>query len=87
MAIRFTALWNYAQNYAMRDNHFSTTFGPSTPGAINLISCQTNGVVMTKNGTGDEVDGGAGSLTVIGHPDPIGDVCSNQTRNQIQMGG
>jgi phospholipase C len=82
-----TALWNYAQNYAMSDNHFSTTFGPSTPGAINLISGQTNGVVMTKNGTGDEVDGGAGSLSVIGDPDPIGDVCSNPTRNQIQMGG
>jgi phospholipase C len=36
-----TALWNYAQHYAMNDNHFSTTFGPSTPGALNLISGQT----------------------------------------------
>ena len=33
-----TALWNYAQNYAMSDNNFDTTFGPSTPGALNLIS-------------------------------------------------
>ena len=24
-----TALWNYAQNYAMSDNHYGTTFGPS----------------------------------------------------------
>jgi len=80
-----TALWNYAQRFAMSDNSFSTTFGPSTPGAINLISGQTNGVVKTLNGTGDEVDGGAGSLTVIGDPDPIGDVCSNPTRNQVQM--
>jgi hypothetical protein len=39
------------------------------------------------NGTGDEVNGGAGSLTVIGDPDPIGDVCSNATRNQVQMSG
>jgi phospholipase C len=82
-----TALWNYAQHFAMNDNSFSTTFGPSTPGAINLISGQTNGVIATKNGNGDEVDGGDGSLTVIGDPDPIGDVCSNPTRNQIQMGG
>ena len=82
-----TALWNYAQHYAMNDNHFSTTFGPSTPGALNLISGQTNGVVAHLNGTGDEVDGGAGSLTVVGDPDPIGDVCSNPTRNQVQMGG
>jgi phospholipase C len=81
-----TAIWNYAQHFAMSDNSFSTTFGPSTPGALNLISGQTNGVVATLNGTGDEVDGGAGSLTVVGDPDPIGDVCSNPSRNQVQMG-
>ena len=33
-----TALWNYAQNYAMSDNSFGTVYGPSTPGALNLIS-------------------------------------------------
>ena len=82
-----TAMWNYAQHFSMNDNSFSTTFGPSTPGAINLISGQTNGVLATKNGTGDEVDGGDGSLTVVGDPDPLGDVCSNPTRNQVQMGG
>ena len=32
-----TALWNYAQHFAMSDNSYSTTFGPSTPGALNLI--------------------------------------------------
>jgi len=82
-----TALWNYAQYYAMSDNSYSTTFGPSTPGALNLVSGQTNGVASTLNGTGDEVDGMNGSLTVIGDPDPIGDVCSNPMRNQVQMGG
>jgi phospholipase C len=82
-----TAFWNYAQHFAMSDNSFSTTFGPSTVGAINLISGQTNGVVKTLNGTGDEVDGGEGSLTVVGDPDPIGDVCSSSTRNQVRMGG
>src|SRR5580692_3421395 len=39
-----TAYWNYAQNFAMNDNSYSTTFGPSTVGAINLVSGQTNGV-------------------------------------------
>jgi len=82
-----TALWNYAQRFAMSDNSFSTTFGPSTPGALNLISGQTNGVAHTLNGTGDEVDGGNGSLSVVGDPDPIGDNCSNPTRNQVQMSG
>lgn len=82
-----TALWNYAQHFAMSDNSYSTTFGPSTLGAINLISGQTNGVSATLNGTDGEVNGGAGSLTVIGDPDPLGDVCSDPTRNQVQMGG
>jgi phospholipase C len=47
-----TALWNYAQNYAMSDNSYDTTFGPSTPGAINLISGQTyGGQVVDPTGT------------------------------------
>ncbi len=81
-----TALWNYAQFFAMSDNSYGTTFGPSTPGVINLVSGQTNGVTATVNGTGDEVDGGNGSLTVIGDPDPILDACSDPTRNKVTMG-
>ena len=82
-----TAFWNYAQHFAMSDNSYSSTFGPSTPGAINLISGQTNGLASTLNGTGGEVDGGAGSLTVTGDPDPIGDMCSGPTSGQAQMAG
>ena len=82
-----TAIWNYAQRFAMNDNFYGTTFGPSTPGALNLVSGQTNGVTSTLNGTGDEVDGGDGSLSVVGDPDPLGDTCSNPSRNQVQMGG
>jgi phospholipase C len=37
------AFWNYAQNFALNDNSFGSTFGPSTPGAINLVSGQTYG--------------------------------------------
>jgi phospholipase C len=40
-----TALWNYAQNFAMSDNFFNTTYGPSSPGAINLIAGNTYGVL------------------------------------------
>ncbi len=83
-----TALWNYAQHFAMSDNSFSTTFGPSTPGLLNLTSGQTNGAINILNGLGDEVSGGPdGSYTVIGDPDPTGDICSNSTRNQVQMSG
>ena len=35
-----TAMWNYAQNYAMSDNAWTDDFGPSTPGALNMFSGQ-----------------------------------------------
>jgi phospholipase C len=82
-----TALWNYAQHFAMSDNSYSTDFGPSTVGAINLISGQTNGVGATINGTGGLIGDGNGGLTVIGDPDPLNDVCSNPSGTQVQMTG
>ena len=73
-----TALWNYAQHFAMSDNSYSTGFGPSTPGLLNLVSGQTNGAtnISAAAATFAVVDGGAGSFTVINDPDPVGDVCS-----------
>jgi phospholipase C len=70
-----TALWNYAQHYALNDNSFNTTFGPSTPGAINLVSGQTNGAVDTDN-SGATVADGQGGLTLYSDADPTGDLCS-----------
>jgi phospholipase C len=40
-----TALWNYAQHFAINDNFHSTITGPSLPRHINLISGQTHGVI------------------------------------------
>jgi phospholipase C len=83
-----TALWNYAQNFAMSDNHYGTNFGPSTVGALNLISGQTNGIIRIENGpSSDWIGDGNGGLTVIGDPDPIGDVCSTSTGDKVRMGG
>ena len=82
-----TALWNYAQRFAMSDNSFGTTFGPLTPGAINLVSGQTNGVIDIRNGKGGIADGGNGSLTLISDPDPVLDVCSASTRMLVSMSG
>lgn len=36
-----TGYWNYAQHFAMSDNSYGTGFGPSTPGAIELVSGNT----------------------------------------------
>lgn len=76
-----TAMWNYAQHFALSDNSFGTTFGPSTPGAVNLISGQTNGAVrITGEGAipaTTAIDNGAEGLTLVGDPDPADDTCSS----------
>ena len=91
-----TALWNYAQHFAMSDNSYSTTFGPSTPGAINLVSGQTTGAILPaghtleKDGTYDGgriVPDGNGGWTIISDFDPTGDVCSSTKYPTALMSG
>jgi len=80
-----TALWNYAQNFAMSDNSYGTTFGPSTPGVLNLVAGNT--YPATTSGSTPKlvaVSGGVG--TVVGDLDPTGDVCSTGTPT-LRMGG
>lgn len=73
-----TAVWNYAWHFAMNDNSFGTTMGPSTPGALNLVSGQTGGVdfAHTKGVLTDSVEGSS----VIGDPDGFYDDCSGSTQ-------
>jgi phospholipase C len=82
-----TAMWNYAQRYAMSDNSYDTNFGPSTDGAINLVSGQTNGVTTDVNPGGSTIGDGSGGVTLISDADPVGDVCSTTTGEQVQFGG
>jgi phospholipase C len=87
-----TAFWNYAQNYAMSDNAWTDTFGPSTPGAVHMFSGNTNGLTLPvgvppgtpASAIGAELlaaDAGIlnsdGSFTLFGDIDPGGDVCSS----------
>jgi phospholipase C len=76
-----TALWNYAQHYAMSDNSYGTTFGPSTPGVLNLVSGQTHGATASAT-TKSVIDG-----TVIGDLDPAFDDCSTATGTTLAMAG
>jgi phospholipase C len=72
-----TAWWNYAQNFAMSDNSFGDQFGPSTPGAVNLISGQTNGVTVVHNTTTTwYIPDGQNGLSDINDADPAYDTCS-----------
>ena len=40
-----TGLWNLAQHFSLADNFYGTTYGPSTPGALNVTSAQTYGTI------------------------------------------
>jgi phospholipase C len=91
-----TGLWNYAQHYAMSDNSFGTTFGPSSPGAINLVSGDTGSVDMTHTANNpsiataakpnaDLTPDGHGGYSVTSDPQPFWDDCS--TRDAVAMSG
>ncbi len=68
-----TALWNYAQNFAMSDNSYSTTFGPSTPGATNLVAGQTHGAMLAPDVFG-HFGSASGNVTAIDPNTQIGSV-------------
>lgn len=71
-----TALWNYAQRFAMSDNCFTTIFGPSTPGHVNMISGQTHGAEppnLVVNGEVLTIDGSLISSLVSPRFDDCGD--------------
>jgi phospholipase C len=93
-----TALWNYAQHFAMSDNNFTTGFGPSTPGVLNLVAGNTFGATCgassavhgavsacasTTGSAGPKAPQGPG--TVYSDADPHYDVCSSGST--IGMGG
>ena len=60
-----TALWNYAQHFAMSDNSFGTTFGPSTPGLLNLVAGTTFEGTITNGLSADgNIAGGGGTGAV-----------------------
>jgi phospholipase C len=82
-----TAYWNYAQRYALNDNSYDTNFGPSTDGAVNLISGQLNGVTDDVAPGGSTIGDGNGGLTLISDADPVGDVCSTTSGERVQFGG
>ncbi|MDN3279174.1 alkaline phosphatase family protein, partial [Frankia sp. RB7] len=77
--------WNYAQHFAMSDNNWTDTFGPSTPGVLEVVGGQTNGV-QPVIGTTSSIADGQGGLTLTGDTDPGNDACSSTTSTML-MGG
>jgi phospholipase C len=75
-----TALWNYAQHFAMSDNFFGTEYGTTVMGHLNLVSGLTNGATAGPGSIaiGKSVVNGS----VIGNIDPAFDDCSTPATTQ-----
>ena len=86
-----TALWNYAQHFALSDNHYATMSGQSTRGALNLTAGDNYGAqcgpqtaiygsVPLCNGPASSsatAAPGNGTIgTFVDDTDPYWDVCS-----------
>jgi phospholipase C len=70
-----TGLWNYAQNFAMSDNAFGSMYGPSTVGALNLVSGQTGNAVQAKTFAGGKIATSSAVSTITSDADPALDDC------------
>jgi phospholipase C len=89
-----TAMWQYAQHFALSDNAYTDTYGPSTPGLLELVAGQTNGMKMiattkkpsTITAVSYYVDDGQGGLTMINDVDPGYDFCSAPKDQAMMMG-
>lgn len=89
-----TALWRYAQHYSMSDNAYTDTYGPSTPGMLEVVAGQTNGMEVVKASkkpstmekTSYYIADGQGGFTMINDVDPAADVCASP-KDQAMMKG
>jgi phospholipase C len=90
-----TALWHYAQRFAMSDNFHGTEFGQSTAGALNLVSGELYGANgMSPAGrpvrTNPGVVGSPNALgigTMYSDQDPFYDGCSDRSTTMLRMNG
>jgi len=91
-----TAFWNYAQHYSMSDNSFDTSFGPSAPGAINLVSGNTGcvdtsheaknpSIASSTSPNADITSDGNGGFSLTSDAQPYWDDCS--TRDAVGLTG
>jgi phospholipase C len=91
-----SALWNYAQHFSMSDNSYNTSYGPSAPGAINVVSGNTGNVDTAHEANApsiataaapnaDITPDGLGGFSLTSDAQPYWDDCS--TRDAVAMHG
>jgi phospholipase C len=63
-----SGLWNYAQNYAMSDNSWDATFGPTMIGSVNMFGATNystltgSSYISNTNPVWDDIDGQSGEM-------------------------
>jgi phospholipase C len=82
-----TAFWNYAQHFAMSDNSFGSTFGPSTPGVLNLIAGNTSNATLVVGDAKGIIANAAPKGALIGDARPAGDDCNPPGSTVVTMSG
>jgi phospholipase C len=91
-----TALWSYAQHYAMSDNSYGTTFGGTGQGHLNIASGDTGGVDMSHTSgkltistasapNGQLTPDGEGGYSLTNNANPYWDDCS--TKASLALSG
>jgi phospholipase C len=88
------AMWRYAQHFAMSDNAYTDTYGPSTPGALEVVAGQTNGMKIvatskkpsTLAAVSYYIADGQGGWSMINDVDPGADPCSSKTDQAMMTG-
>ncbi len=91
-----TGLWNYAQHFSMSDNSYGTSFGPSAPGAVNLVAGDTGevdtehlanspSIATSTKPNADLTENGLGGYALTSDAQPYWDDCS--TRDAVAMKG
>ncbi len=79
-----TALWNYAQHYSLSDNFFDTLFGVTVSGHMNLLSGQTNGLIVKAGTAGPTM---ISNNTIIANVQPYYDDCAAGATPNVVMTG
>ena len=90
-----TAMWHYAQHFAMSDNAYTDTYGPSTPGALEVVSGPDQrhadrrnhqAAVHARRGRPTTSTTARAASRMINDVDPGYDVCSAPTDQAMMTG-
>jgi phospholipase C len=80
-----TAIWNYAQHYAISDNFYDTEFGTTVMGHLNLLSGQTH-VNVTGNAANNPPSGtGIANGTVVANVSSALEDCPSSGETKVTM--